>query len=147
MGKRISIMGKPGEWILRHRKAKGLRQWDVAQRAGVSVSYISTLERGQKHSETNVDIQPDREKVIAIAKAVGGNPDELLLLYEFAPSTATTKPQTVAELLEAIERLGVDHIMFAEDLNDMTPNDLSDILDSIRNSIEHQLLRKKRKEM
>jgi transcriptional regulator with XRE-family HTH domain len=104
-------MSEFGAWLRQHRKDLGMRQSDVAKRAGVSTSYVSTLERNQKHSVTGADLTPDRDKVLAIAKAVKGDEDEALLLCGYS-SELTTKPRNVAELLAAIERLGVDEIQF-----------------------------------
>lgn len=135
-----------GQWLRSKRKALGLLQSDVAKRAGVSTSYISTLERNQKHSITGVTLTPEKEKVIAIAKAVQADPAEALHLCGYA-SDVTTKPRTVPELLAAIERLGVDQIMFpggVESLQELSEDDLNDILESVRDVIEAQLIRKTR---
>lgn len=80
----IVVMETFGEWLRRHRKQLDLLQSQVARRAGVSSSYISTLERGQRHSITGAELVPDRGKVVAIAKAVAGNPDEALRFFGYA---------------------------------------------------------------
>ncbi len=79
----VVVMETFGKWLLRHRKQLGLNQGDVAKKADVSTSYVSTLEREQPHSLTGEKIQPDREKVIALAQAVNGNIDEALRLSGF----------------------------------------------------------------
>lgn len=79
----LVVMDTSGEWLRSKRKALRMRQEDVAIRAHVSPSYISTIERGQKHSTSDGDLKPDRDKLIRIAKAVNGNPDELLAFYEY----------------------------------------------------------------
>jgi transcriptional regulator with XRE-family HTH domain len=75
-----------GEWLRRHRKQLGLTQPETAERAHVSTSYVSTIERGQPHSITGGVIRPEPEKVIALAKAVEGDPDEALQLCGYADS-------------------------------------------------------------
>lgn len=77
-----------GDWLRQHRKNKGLTQKQVADRAGVSFSYVSTLEREQAHSITAKAVQPRRDRVAALAKAVGGNIDEALKLAGFSPKSA-----------------------------------------------------------
>lgn len=136
-----------GKWLAEKRIAARLTQGALAKRAGISITYVSALERDEPNAKDGSPRRPRLDKVERLAKALSVPIDEARVAAGYAPLNPATKPQTVAELLEAIERLGVDHIMFAENLKDMTPEDLSDILDSIRNSIEHQLLRKKRKEL
>jgi transcriptional regulator with XRE-family HTH domain len=84
MNYNIVVMETFGKWLLRHRKALNMTQSDVAKRSSVSVSYISTIERDQPHSITGEDITPDREKVEALAKAVGGDVGEALHMAGYA---------------------------------------------------------------
>lgn len=67
-----------GQWLRRHRNARGLSLKELEERSGVSFSYISTLERGQRHTITDKAIQPTRGVVQSLAKAVGGNLNEAL---------------------------------------------------------------------
>jgi transcriptional regulator with XRE-family HTH domain len=119
-----------GSWLRNRRKALDLLQSDVAQRAGVSISYISTLERGQKHSTTGAELTPDRDKVIAIAKAVNGDIDEALLLCGYAPAD-TPQPKTAKEALLAIEKLipGFEGVLWFEN---MTDEDAERMLDAFK---------------
>lgn len=80
-----------GDWLRQHRKNKGLTQKQVADRAGVSFSYVSTLERQQAHSITAKAVQPRRDSVEALAKAVGGDVDVALKLAGFASKSAGEK--------------------------------------------------------
>ncbi len=76
-----------GKWLYQNRKDQGLTQLQVAERAGLSFSYVSTLERMQPHTLTGKKILPTRERVEALAKAVNGNVDEALRLCGYAPAT------------------------------------------------------------
>jgi transcriptional regulator with XRE-family HTH domain len=120
-----------GQWLRANRVDRRFTVEGLARKAGISKQYLSVLERAPKHPLTGKAVQPSVEIVDRIAKALNIPIDEARIAAGYAPLNPATKPETVAELLEAIERLGVDHIMFAEDLNEMTPEDLSDILDSI----------------
>lgn len=77
-------MNNFGEWLRAKRIDLGLKQADVARRAGVSVSYVSTLERSQPHSTTGARLTPERSKLTALAKAVQGDIDEALHLCGYA---------------------------------------------------------------
>lgn len=105
------VMESFGKWLLRHRKALQLTQGDVAKAAGVSVSYVSTLEREQPHSLTGEHITPDREKVAALAKAVRGDINEALNLAGYASGTSNQIPELFHK---------IDFSLF-------TPRDLEDI--------------------
>lgn len=93
------VMETFGAWLLRHRKIAGLKQSDIATRAHISVSYVSTLEREQPHSITGEKIMPDRAKVAAIAKAVGGDENEALALCGYAPQNGDRIPQPIRDAL------------------------------------------------
>lgn len=101
-----------GEWLRQHRKKAKMTQQDVASRAGLSFSYISTLERNQPHSLTGNPILPIREKVILIARAVGGDVDEALELCGYTSGEPQGKPRTLPELVAALERLGIEMPQF-----------------------------------
>jgi transcriptional regulator with XRE-family HTH domain len=139
------VMNKSGEFLRKRRQELGLTQADVAKRSGLSVSYISTLERGQKHSTTNADLTPARDKVLAIAKALKTDADEMLVLFGFAPEypIERPKPQNVQELLAALNELGVDAMFYGgvENLPD-DPELLADILDDFATVIALRLRKK-----
>jgi transcriptional regulator with XRE-family HTH domain len=94
-----------GEWLRDHRKRADLTQRDVAKRAGLSFSYVSTLERKQPHTITGNQVLPTRDKVIALAKAVNGDANEALSLTGYAAQTR--KPKNLGELITALENLGL----------------------------------------
>jgi PAS domain S-box-containing protein len=62
-----------GERLRELRRLKGLTQQQLADRVGVSFTYVSKLETGA--------LPPPREKtIVALTKALDGEPDELLAL-------------------------------------------------------------------
>lgn len=84
MNYNLVIMNNFGQWLLQHRTEAKMTQGAVAKKAGVSVSYVSTLEREQPHSITGAKLTPEPDKVIALAKAVGGDENEALDLCGYA---------------------------------------------------------------
>jgi transcriptional regulator with XRE-family HTH domain len=73
-----------GKWLLERRREKGLTQGELARRANISTSYVSTLERSEPHSITNTSPQPTAEVVESIAKALGVETDEARLAAGYA---------------------------------------------------------------
>lgn len=75
-------MKRFGELLRHYRESKGLHQADLAERCGLSVSFISYLERGRR--------RPAREKVLAIANALNlpEEPRRNLLVEAGYPLTA-----------------------------------------------------------
>lgn len=84
-----------GAWVKRHRKALRLTQGQVAKRAGVSTSYISSIERRAPHSQTGVPVRPERDTILQIAKAVGGSADEALVICGLLPVAERTIPEAI----------------------------------------------------
>lgn len=74
-----------GQWVRLKREEKGLTQMHVARRAGVSMSYISTIERGERHRITGAPSAPSRDIVINIAKALGVDEAEALTRAGYTP--------------------------------------------------------------
>lgn len=98
------LMASFGEWLRKYRKEKGLTQDELASASGVSPSYISTIERDQPHTITGGKIRPEREKVLALAKAVGGDPVVALLLCGYS---ATLPPNDTPESFDIAENVRV----------------------------------------
>lgn len=74
-----------GKWLLEKRKEQRLTQTGLGVRAGISTSYVSTLEREQPHGITNAAPQPTVEVVESIAKALNADIDEARLAAGYAP--------------------------------------------------------------
>jgi transcriptional regulator with XRE-family HTH domain len=79
-----------GEWLLTARKQAGLTQEQLAQKAGISKPYVGTLENARPHTTTGATPQPDREKVVALAKALNKSEDDALLAAGYAPTEKQT---------------------------------------------------------
>lgn len=97
-------MASFGEWLRTHRKEKGWTQEELAAASGISPSYISTIERSQPHTITGGKIRPEREKVLALARAVGGDQVVALLLCGYS---ATLPPDEAGESFEIDENVRI----------------------------------------
>lgn len=114
-----------GDWLREKRVQKHLRQADVARRAGVSVSYISTIERNARHSTSNARLQPQRDAVIAIANALGEDVTEALMIAGYAPEEP--------EKLDILER---DDIRVALFTGSIPPEHLEEFKRTIEIAVE-----------
>ncbi len=76
-----------GQWLIAKRKDAGFTQGQLAKKAGISTSYVSTLERQQPHSITDAIPQPAIDVVESLAKALGENIDEARLAAGYAPKS------------------------------------------------------------
>lgn len=130
--------------MIARRTAAGMTQSALAKRVGVSVSYISALERDEPNAVDGSPRRPRVEKVEKIAKALNADMDEARLAAGFAPlHPRNGKPETLAELLDRLTELGVDNVHFADHdaLRDATPEELQDVLDAVQLAIEVTLRR------
>lgn len=100
-----------------------MTQGQLAARAGISTSYVSTLEREQGHTITNAAPRPAPEVVESLAKALGASTDEARLAAGYAP----------AVLADAHDLEGV-RISFL-DASDLTDEDKEEILKTIRRTV------------
>lgn len=86
----LVVMETFGQWLLRCRKERGWTQKFLHEKSGVSESYISTLERSQPHSITGAKLRPEPDKVELLAKALGENVDQALIIAGYSPNNETT---------------------------------------------------------
>lgn len=70
-----------GQKIRALRKAKHLGQRSLAERVGVSFTYVSKIENGRLEFG---DV-PSEELIVKLAQALDADPDELLLLGQKVP--------------------------------------------------------------
>lgn len=114
------------------RKLAKMTQAEVAKRADVSKAYIGHLENSRPHTTSGAPPLPSREKVAALAKAVGGNIDEALSLAGYASGLHADYPQTAEEFAEALKRYGVKEWKIAEkDLDKLGADFFRDVLESM----------------
>lgn len=103
---------KFGLWLREKRQTARLTQTEVAKLAGISPSYVSTLERGEPHSVSKIPVKPERETVLAIAKAIGGNPNEALVLAGYMPNHLSDIPDSIRIIgFEELNEEDVDAIV------------------------------------
>jgi transcriptional regulator with XRE-family HTH domain len=129
-----------GTWLRQKRKDKGLTQLELAEMVGVSLPYISKLERDQRHNESNVPPKPTATVVDRIAKAVGvtvqeardraygGTAAELPAAAELAGAEPLTRHRFIAEL----RSLGVEDFNPAKGWSKLTPQDMEEVLEMAR---------------
>src|ERR1043166_1159758 len=70
-----------GERVRTLRKAKGLTLREVAAEVGINFTYLSKIENGK----LDFSDYPSEKLIRKLAKALGGDTDELLLLAEKVP--------------------------------------------------------------
>ena len=70
MRKRDPILCSFGQCLAKHRRAKGLSQEALAEKADLDRTYLSDIERGVRN--------PGIKNVILIAKALGITPSDLM---------------------------------------------------------------------
>lgn len=86
-------MGLSGQNIRHYRLDKKLRQEDLAEKAGVSINYIGSIERGEK--------LPALETFIDIINALGVSAD--MILSDVVEVGYTVKDSLLAEKLEKLD--------------------------------------------
>jgi transcriptional regulator with XRE-family HTH domain len=97
-----------GQWLAENRLRAGLTQGELAKRAGMSPSYVSGLEREEPITADSRPRQPRRPKVERLAKALGADVNEALLVAGYAAEPSETpKPTNLPELIQALSDLGL----------------------------------------
>lgn len=130
------------QWLREKRKAAGITQSQLAERVGVSVSYVSALERGESGA-TGKDRRPSVEIVDKLARALQLDRDEMRLKAGYAPDNAiiSKEPQTLPELLEILSSMGITQINFFDADKLDSPEAVQNMLSAIRFAVELQLRR------
>jgi transcriptional regulator with XRE-family HTH domain len=131
---------KFGEMVRVARLEKGWSQRELARRSKKSATYITYIESGRNPSAADNVFKPSRDAVEAISRALGLNMDEALMAAGFAPDNQITlrKPQTLDELIDALEQLGISNLMFHEHdrLRTATPRQLQEVLDAVKLAVQ-----------
>jgi len=90
-----------GERVRELRKAQGMSQRDLAERADIDFTYLSKIENGR--------IEPPSEDAIRrIAYGLDANPDELILLAHKFPSDLAQEIGTLSRVTALRRELAGD---------------------------------------
>jgi len=135
------VMLSFGKWLFEKRKAAHLTQGQLAKRAGISTSYVSTIEREERHHLTNAPPQPTLDVVDAIAKALGEPIDEARIAAGYAPENLIPKPKNAAEFLTALSAMGLPNILPYTGIHDLTPDEYELLLRDVSMAVEMSLRR------
>jgi transcriptional regulator with XRE-family HTH domain len=124
-----------GAWVKERREVKRLTQGKAASLAGIDRQQWYRIEKGKSGTK--------RDTVIAIAKALESDEADALAKAGFSAEDPKWKPRNTIELLEALERLGidVDHV----EPFDLSPDDFSNLLNDIRLVVELRARRENEK--
>jgi transcriptional regulator with XRE-family HTH domain len=76
------------EWLKKARKQSGLKQEELAEKAGISKSYVGHLENARPHNITGVRPSPSPDIIEALAVAMNTDVDKALLIAGFAPKNS-----------------------------------------------------------
>jgi transcriptional regulator with XRE-family HTH domain len=134
-----------GQWLKTKRAELRISGGDLETRSGVSRQYISNLERELKQEKSGKPVQPSIEIVDKIAKALNSDIDEARIAAGYAPAQLIGPPRNRKELLEALERIGVAHIEFHDEIDGATPEQLQELFDAVRLAVEITLSRQGKK--
>lgn len=83
-----------GQWLTDKRRRAGLTQEELAQRVPCTRSYISSLERNVVEAKSGRPIQPSREFVQALARALGIPINEAFTAAGYAPTDLQINKQS-----------------------------------------------------
>lgn len=97
-----------GALVRREREAKEIGLREMAKKIGVSPTYLSKVERDELPP-------PAEDKVLAIAKVIGGDPDELLALAG----------RVASDLKEIIKRNPRELASFLRTANGLTAEEMA----------------------
>jgi plasmid maintenance system antidote protein VapI len=126
------------------RESRYKSHTELATAAGLKRSTVSALIGAKPQTATNKPSQPKSDTVIRLAKALNADVDEFLLEAGHAPLNGTRpRPQTVAEFVRVLASMGFDIQLSAEDLQELTPDDLQDMIYQIEAGLAGRARRRK----
>lgn len=130
-----------GSWIRIQRKLADLTQDQLAKKAGIHAVQLARIEKGESGTR--------RETVLALAKALGQDQDELLNKAGFVQTSGVMlmdkngavtsvipkrkKPESLPELLSALDELGIeiDWATLKNGFENYTPDDFEELKEQI----------------
>jgi transcriptional regulator with XRE-family HTH domain len=135
-----------GEWLREKLKEARMSNAELARWVDVSPTYIGNLVRDYSpNTKSGKAPRPSERLVEKIAKAVKADPDEARQAAGYAPQTPLFPPKTKAELVAALEKIGVEHIEFSNDISESSPEQLQELFDAVKLAVEITLSRQGRK--
>jgi transcriptional regulator with XRE-family HTH domain len=105
-----------GQYLRKAREAKGVSLRKFAEKVGKTPTYISKIERDE------LDTKPSEELVEKIAKELGADFDELIILAGRIPS----------ELPDIINQRPHEMTALLRTASKMKPKELAELLDSLK---------------
>ncbi len=84
-----TILMSFGKWLRDRRDSLGLSQGELSERSGLSVSYISALEREEPNTRAGLPRQPKIDKIDRLARALQVGVNEARQAAGYAPKTET----------------------------------------------------------
>ena len=97
-----------GDVLRSELRNKGVSAAQLSRRSGVTKQHLSKLLNNERSTRTGTVTKPSVETVHKIARGLGWNIDEALLAAGYAPKTITRRPETIPELVAALEQLGIE---------------------------------------
>jgi transcriptional regulator with XRE-family HTH domain len=141
--------GRFAEWLeAEFRKSSFKSYSELADRAGLKRSTVSSLVTAKPQSATGKASQPKVNTVTRLATALDVDLDQALLMAGHAPQNPVSpKPKNLGEFLGALEALGIEQFQFATRpgaLDDYTEDDFEELLERIKADVDITLKRKRR---
>jgi transcriptional regulator with XRE-family HTH domain len=129
-----------GEWLTRKREQADLTQYELAERSGLSPSYISALERDEPSGKDGSPRRLRPNKIEPLAKALGVHPDEVRRAVAGASGLLPSTQESRAERLEQVLRsLGANEFQYVEGIDrikHMSDEEFDDLLRDIMFVVE-----------
>lgn len=85
---RLGNLEQLGRLLADRRRSRGLSAREVAERSGISPTYLGAIERG-RNAKTDKPSRPSADSLLALAAVLEMDAGELLELAEYSPSLAT----------------------------------------------------------
>lgn len=122
-----------GKWLRDRRESLGLSQGELSERSGLSVSYISALERDEPNTRDGRPRQPKLDKVDRLARSLEIGTNEARSAAGYAPKTETPTFELTASARIAL----LDQ--------NLTPEEQAEIVEEMAIAYEIVMARRKAK--
>lgn len=128
------------DYLRSQLEARNMTPAELARRAGITKQNISRILNQTPHPLSGALPKVKVQTVEAIAKALGVPVDEAREAAGYS-TQEPGKPQTLADLLSRLKRLGIDNLHFANEdaLRAAGPDELQEVLDAVKFAVEYTL--------